>query len=103
MAYAITLRFDYKCRRCSVIFEDPGLPIMEAYGLPEVEMILRDSLNKNPVAKKRVGVTQTHLCSEKTIGIGDLCGYRMTGTSVVQEPAKSVSLKLVDSEPTEVR
>ncbi len=72
------VRFDYKCRRCLTVFEDPGTPAFEVSDALQAETILRDSFFRNPTAKKRVGTAETHLCGTGVVGIGDLIGYKIS-------------------------
>lgn len=61
---------------------------MEVASPYEAETILSDSLYRNPVAKKRAKLHDTHICEENVVGIGDLVGYRIVEMGSVQGVAK---------------
>lgn len=96
------IQFEYVCRRCSVQFGDPGVPEIRVTDFKDAETVLQDSLFRNPTAKTRVKLYETHLCAENQIGVGDLAGYKVTEPDEVstQAPTPARTLSLVRENET---
>jgi hypothetical protein len=86
--------FLYKCRWCGEVTQDPGQEF-DINSMAEAEMILRDSIFRNPIAKKRTEIYITHVCDTETqsFGVCDLVGYKLVkDEGIKQSPAKILSI-----------
>lgn len=67
------IKFEYKCRKCGVVHDDSGINTTQTRAI----VIVADALEgKSRHFDDEISTTCLHHCTESSVGVADLIGFR---------------------------